>query len=342
MSSRTVLRGTFAFVVTLLLSVAAQAQLFRAYLAPSPAGSDANPCTLPLPCRLLPAALAAVADGGEIWMLDSANYNTATTSITKSVTILAIPGALGSVVAVGGPALSIATAGVKVKLRNLVIVPLPGAGGTDGISMTSGTSLTVQDCILENLPGSAIVVSGAAVVRIMDTTMRDNGVSGLILQDGARASIARVTISGNTAASGLLVLGAAAGTTTTADISGSTVDGNLLGIFAFSTNATAGLKVSVRDSGIYRNGSQALAARSDAGGSVSLSMSGSTVSNNGEGIRVIGGASKVWANANTVSNNGIGLINELANPGVLESAGNNALRNNGTDKVGTVAVIATE
>ncbi len=92
MIHRAVLRSAFAFVVMLLLSATAHAQLFRAYLDPS--GSDANPCTLPAPCRLLPAALAAVASGGEIWMLDSANYSAGPVNITKSVTILALPGAL--------------------------------------------------------------------------------------------------------------------------------------------------------------------------------------------------------------------------------------------------------
>ena len=73
MSYRFAFRGAFAIVAALLLSTTADAQLFRAYLAPAPAGNDANNCTLPSPCRrLLPAALAAVADGGEIWMLDSA------------------------------------------------------------------------------------------------------------------------------------------------------------------------------------------------------------------------------------------------------------------------------
>lgn len=57
--------------LALLASGAAHAQLFRAYLAIG--GSDSNPGTLPAPCRLLPAALNAVADGGEVWMLDSAN-----------------------------------------------------------------------------------------------------------------------------------------------------------------------------------------------------------------------------------------------------------------------------
>ena len=101
MTHRTVLRSAFALAATLLLSVTAQAQIFRAYL--SSEGLDTNACTLPAPCRLLPAALTAVANGGEIWMLDSANYNTGQVNIAKSVTILAVPGALGSVVeCVGG------------------------------------------------------------------------------------------------------------------------------------------------------------------------------------------------------------------------------------------------
>ena len=125
------LRISCYLFVTLLLSTAAQAQLFRAYVAST--GSDANPCNLPAPCRLLPAALAAVADGGEIWMLDSANYNTATVTIGKSVSILAVPGAVGSVVAVGGPAISITAGSLTVAVRNLVIVPLLGGAGTDGV-----------------------------------------------------------------------------------------------------------------------------------------------------------------------------------------------------------------
>ena len=92
MNLRIAIGGAFA---ALLLSSSAGAQLFRSYIASD--GSDANPCTLPQPCRLLPAALAAVADGGEIWMLDSANYNTGPVTIGKSVAILAVPGAVASV-----------------------------------------------------------------------------------------------------------------------------------------------------------------------------------------------------------------------------------------------------
>jgi hypothetical protein len=58
----------------------------------------------------MPAALAAVADGGQIWMLDSANYNTSPVVIAKSVSILAVPGAVGSLVAFPFAAVQISTA----------------------------------------------------------------------------------------------------------------------------------------------------------------------------------------------------------------------------------------
>src|SRR3954467_7948716 len=75
-----------AAALAVLACGSAQAQLFRAYLSSS--GSDANPCTVAAPCRLLPAALNAVANGGEVWMLDSANFNQATVAVAKSVSIL--------------------------------------------------------------------------------------------------------------------------------------------------------------------------------------------------------------------------------------------------------------
>ena len=153
----------------------AQAQLFRAYV--SSTGLDTNPCSLQQPCRLLPAALTAVADGGEIWMLDSANYNASQVNVTKSVTILALPGAMGSLVATsGGSAILINTAGVKVNLRNLVIVHLTSSA--QGISFGSGSQLAVSDCEITNVQGSGIFANAAGgVVVVKNTVIRGPGSS---------------------------------------------------------------------------------------------------------------------------------------------------------------------
>src|SRR5690606_36180957 len=114
MKARTTVARAAALATPLAPPLSSHA-IFRAYLS---AGNAANPCTLQAPCRLLPAALAAVDDGGEIWMLDSANYNTAPVTIEKSVTILATPGAVGSVVSAGGSAITVSGDAARVTLRN--------------------------------------------------------------------------------------------------------------------------------------------------------------------------------------------------------------------------------
>jgi hypothetical protein len=327
-------RSALALAATLLLSASAQAQLFRAYL--SPTGSDANPCTLPQPCRLLPAALTVVADGGEIWMLDSANYNSSTVNIIKSVTILAVPGALGSVVATGGSAISIATAGVKVALRNLVVVPLPGAGGTFGVVMTNGSALTVESCLFASLQDSAILVSTPATLRVSGSTIRDNGF-GISLAMGARATVARSTISGNTNY-GVSAWGQTAGNTTTLDVIDSTVSGNGFGVHALSTNATGVAKISVTGSEVAGNNFGILA-YSGNGAAVTISASRNMVSNNTMGMKAESAGARVWASGNTVSDNTVGLQNDSA---VFESTQNNAVRNNATNTMGTISLVAPE
>ncbi len=334
MNHRIVLRGVLGLALGLMLSAAAQAQVFRTYV--SGAGNDANPCTLAAPCRLLPAAIAAVISGGEIWMLDSANYNSGPVNVNKSVTILAIPGALGSVVALGGNAINIATPGVKVALRNLVIVPFVGGGGTSGINMTAGASLTVEKCLIASLPNDAIFVSAnGASVLVIDSVIRGNGGQGVWVKDGARATVSRTTMSGNWMA--VLAYGTVAGPTTTADVSDSTMDANQFGAVSWSTDASAPARVSVRNSQVVRNAQIGLIAQISSGGASTLSASNNVVSNNGIGVEANQPGAKVWASGNTVSDNVTGLFN---NSGVLESASDNAVRNNGTDTTGAISPIA--
>ncbi len=354
MKYRSVMRSAIAFVFLLFLSAMAHAQVFRAYL--SSTGNDLNntTCSLAAPCRLLPAALGAVADGGEVWMLDSANYNTGTVTITKSVSIIAAPGVLGSIlsVAAGGNAIDITTAGVKVALRNLVIVPEKVGFGANGINMTSGASLTVENCLIANLQGSGIYVDGTASVRVANTTVRGNVSDGIRLQGGARATITRAIV-GENGGSGIVVSGTL-GKMTTADIADSTADANVLhGIVAYSDSLSTVVKVSVRDSRAVRNASAGMVAQLGAGGSnssITLSASNNVISNNGVyGIAVVNPLAgvpagpntrtNVWASGNTVSDNAsYGLYNS---GGLLESASNNAVRNNGINAFGTVTPIAT-
>ncbi len=308
-----VLRLALTLIVTFLLSATAQAQLFRAYLASD--GSDANPCNLPAPCRLLPAALAAVANGGEIWMLDSANYNTSQVNITKSVTILAIPGALGSVVATGGgDAININTAGANVALRNLSVTPIPGGGGVNGIVMSDGTRLSVENSVIYNFStGHGIRVSTPATVRIVNTLIRDNAF-GIWLQSGATADISGTKSLGNSSF-GLRVNGNVGGVASTAAVTDCVMTGNAYGISAYADNATGISRVSVIRSTFTNN---LIGVRAESfQGTVLVSLSESMVTGNGKGLSQVGGVSAT-----------------------LESLGNNTIRQNTDANEGTITVAA--
>jgi hypothetical protein len=248
MPARTALR--FPLATLLFLAGAAHAQIFRAYLASD--GSDANPCTLAQPCRLLPAALTAVAGGGEIWMLDSANYNTGTVTIGKSVSIVAVPGVVGSIVALnGGAAISITAAGLKIALRNVAIGPVAGATpGTHGVHMTgAATSLSIEKSVIAGLPQIGVAVDGTGTVNVYDSTVRNNNY-GFYLQAGAQATIASSRLADNGVA-GVFAHANVAGTTTAAGISDSVISGNPYAVNA-AASAVANARISVTRSTIER------------------------------------------------------------------------------------------
>jgi hypothetical protein len=137
------------------------------------------------------------------------------------------------------------------------------------------------------------------------------------------------------------VSGETAGSITTADIVGTTLSGNGDGIDARSQNASAVIKVSVSDSHFFKNINSALSASSIAGAAMTLSASNNIISSNRSGIGAAGAGTKVWISGNTVSDNSdVGLVN-VSNGSVFDSAGNNAVRNNGVDTSGTIDNVGT-
>jgi len=132
------------------------------------------------------------------------------------------------------------------------------------------------------------------------------------------------------------VEGNVADTTTSADVTDSTIDGNAYGVVAISGNATSALKVTVRSSLVAGN-PYGFISQSFALGSVSVAVSNSTVSEASTyAIGVLNQGAKVWVSGNTVTHSLLAFMNS---GGVFESAGNNALRNNGTDASGTITTI---
>jgi hypothetical protein len=286
----------------------------RAFVASS--GSDANTasgCGLGAPCRSFASAMTVVNDGGEIVALDGAGFGAVT--VTKNVTITANPGFYAGIAVASGNGVTMTTAGIRVILRGLNI---NGVGGQDGIHMTDGALLSIENCVISNFPNASGLfasVDGAAV-RIVDSLIRDNKY-GLFLQGGVIASISGSKILGSSQI-GVNVLGAVASTTTTAALSDTTLSGNYIGVQTFSPDATATARASVTRSTVVNSNHAGLV--SDVGNGIQIM----TISNN-----LVTGTS----NCGLLQNTGTGTT-------VLESLGNNTVRQNGTDACGTITTVS--
>ncbi len=288
--------------------------LFRAYLSIS--GNDANPCTLQAPCRLLPAALAAADADGEVWMLDSGNYNTGPVAITKSVTILAVPGELGSVVGNGGNAIEIATAGVEVTLQNLNIRYLSGSG-TYGVYVYNAKQVSMINCnVFGFLPGGGVgiaVTSGPNQprVNVVRSVVRNNG-HGIFASGGSRVTVSKTQVLGN---EGYGIAAYADLGVATVHVSDTVSSGNVWGYAVIGSTGAIAARMFVTRSAATEN--------SDAG---------FLMSNGTTGYLVVGGS--------LATNNGRGFYNN-GDAGTFQSRGDNTLTANPSGNVtGTVTLHA--
>jgi hypothetical protein len=311
---------------TLALALAAapaKAGLFRTYLSAS--GSDANDCSVTHPCRLLPAALAAVNPGGEVWMLDSANFNTGTVNVTQSVTILAIPGSLGSLVVNGSDALVIDTPGVTVTLRNLSFGFL--ATGGVGIRFSQGASLLVEGCRFSNLDSAGIFATASqGLMMVRNSVFRNNVVGlsignevqvaldrvqvidsslrGIVISDNAIVSLSNSTVSGSGDVG--VYASATAGGGIALAIDRSTIAGNTnVGVYASASTAGPGTTASITRS-IISGSTTGAGANQSGGGVAMLILDDSTISNNTSfGVQLQGSATLLSRENNNFNFNGL-------------------------------------
>jgi hypothetical protein len=194
------------------IATPAQAQLNRT--AVSVAGSDANDCAPATPCRSFARAMSQTNATGEILVLDSGGYGAVT--IDRSVSILAAPGVYAGITAPSGNGITLSLpASGKAVIRGLT---LEGLGtGTWGISGFAGT-VHIENCVVNGFQSGISV--GGYTATISDTEVRNsasrgigvanagnravlervrltnNGTWGLIVQDGARATIRNSVVSG--------------------------------------------------------------------------------------------------------------------------------------------------
>jgi hypothetical protein len=323
-----------AGLALLVASAGADAGIFRAYL--SVHGSDANACTLAAPCRLLPAALAAVNDGGEVWMMDSANFNTAPVLVDKSLTLLAVPGALASIIASSGPALTVSGTAIKVSLRNLQVLNF--AAGTSGIVFATGAQLTVDGCEIYGLQDGILASVFNAEIVMKDTTIRDN-FNGVNVSGASKVVIDNVQVLNN---SNFAIV---VSDSTNVSVTASVVSGNLIGIQ--SQASTGGQnKLAIERSVVRGNASGlVLAATGGPGSRVNLTSRHNSIVSNGIGVDVFAGTtafSTATLDANLIAGNTVGVQLRGAGTTVAQTLMNNALTFNASDVSGGLTSFAAQ
>jgi len=281
------------FLVAPIVLVALSAEAAqRAFVAST--GNDGNTatsCVFSTPCRTFAAAMTVIDPKGEIVALDAAGYGPVT--INKSVTLTANPGVFAGIAASTGNAVTIATASVNVVLRNLTI---NSTGAANGVVMSAGTRLTIENCVISNFTGIGVHAQGGGfmMIRILDTVVRDNN-TGVQVSDGADATLTRVTLLGNSNAA--LRVTNNIGYTTTANLADSVVNDHFnAGIWAEGINNTGTARIFVTRTAVSSN-YIALAATATPG-PAQVTVGHSMVSANGYGHYVAGAGAAIYSSGN--------------------------------------------
>jgi hypothetical protein len=301
---RLISRFAWFVATSLLLPASVHAQVFRTYLASY--GNDANPCTAAAPCRLLPAALALVASNGEIWILDSANFNAGPVTIDKNVSIMAVPGQIGSVVAASGGAAITLSGPVSLRLRNLFIVNNAVNPGTYGIVMSAG-SLVVEDSVIAASPSYYGIYATGGAVSVLNVTFRDS-FRGIVAKGNTNVMVTNSRFT-NLGGYGVHGNNDVAGTTTQVTVADSSFANLYVGIVMDGGNATSIVKGSVTRC-TFANITYGVAAE----------------------VLVTGSQAVISTSNSIFSGTTAGFFNFN---GVNETLGNNTVRNNAATNAGT-------
>jgi hypothetical protein len=250
-------------------------------------GTDGNPCTAQAPCRSFQAALAQTRAGGQIYVLNSADYGPVT--INKAVTITS-EGAIAGVLATTGNAITInAGANDVINLRGLD-VDGGGSGGV-GIQFNTGASLSIQKSNVRGFnSGINFAPTGSSTFFASDVFVSNNSSSGIMVAAAGSnpviSAVHRVTASGNGA--GILLSGMAAKVAITDTIA----NNNNYGIGAIAAS------VMVRNTTLIGN---AIGISSQDGAVVSVTQA--TLTANGTGWQYTnGGQLQSYGNNNVIGN----------------------------------------
>jgi hypothetical protein len=288
-------------------------------------GDDANNCLRTTPCRTFQRAHDQTTAGGEVVALDSAGYGALT--ITKSITISG-EGFRAAVTALSGNGITINAAGATVILRELTIA---GNGtGVRGVEITDATVVYIERCAINRFTQNGIRYQTNNRLFITDTTVRSNGVGGLVVEAPAGGT-ARINVDGSrferNGGDGIFLTGTGS---IEAIVTNSIMSENGNSGFALTDLGTGRAQIS--HSTAANNGSSGFFVSNGD----ELNIEHSVARGNAQsGMGVGSGTIRV---SNSVSTNNQRGFQNLG--GTFESRGNNTVRGNTTaDTAGTITVI---
>lgn len=266
-------------------------------------GADAAPCSRARPCRTLNRAYAVTDTAGTITILDSGVFLRSGLAITKSLTIVAAPGAEAVLDPLDDVALNVGGASSVVILRHLTFRGRLGER-RNGLVYNNGTALHVENCTFAQFPTKAILSLSHGQLFVRDSTFREN------------------------------YIGVSLDAPTVATVDGSNFDSNDFGLYV-----GLGARAVVRDSVAAGNRVGGFVASSFAPApAAELTLENCTASNNAVGIEAndLDNKTVVRLSNCQVSGNGVGL--RRIGAADLQSRGNNTVVGNGTDVDGSVGV----
>jgi hypothetical protein len=343
-----------AFGALGLLGAAAPASAVtaqRTFVASS--GSDANPCSLALPCRSFNAAIAQTSGGGEVVILDTAGYGPMV--INKSIKIIGPSGVYGGISVVGGVGV---TTGIVINAGDTDVVTLRGLdiSGVPGSAPLPNIGIDVQNVGTVHIEKSSIgnftqdtsacinAVSAKPIqIFVNDSFLREcrNGIymNGTGPDDSTRMNL----IVDNTRIEHMLNTGGVSGTdavrvanAVVGSLRNSVISFANNGVHLTNVNTSVKLRFHVMSSQITRMGNAALETGGAPGASLHISLENSLINNtqtalihgHGQAIFV---SSVIANNANSLVDCGAGAAN-VSSLGYGGGNGSNAIYAN-TDSV---------
>lgn len=302
------LSATFfaAFVVFVIAAAPALGQATRTWV--SGVGDDANPCSRTAPCKTFAGAISKTAVNGEINCIDPGGFGAVT--ITKSITIDCNE-VFGSILNSGTNGINIpfdsfGAGDVRktVRVRNLSI---NGANaGVVGIRITGGAVIAAGVVFIENsvvdgnfggvARGITDERTGGGELYITNTTVRNTGATGIVINPGA---------------------GAVAGQRIDATLHNVRVQNSNFGI-----SIGSGARVMINSS-VFSGNTQAGIEAETSFSPVEVNVDNSAISNNGIGVQKLIGSVTIRLSNSNIAFNATGIS------GATQSFTNNRISGNG-------------